>query len=469
MGAAVERVTAELEGLVAALAACPAPTVADTIAAVETAARLMDASRVLAVAPLARDSREAERLGFASSTAAVATLAQVSERTARARLSLAESVTPGLSVTGALLEPRRPEIARALTTGRLGFESAVLINRELGKSASRVTSEEGAAAESLMVGLACGGDPLGTPLPPISVDYLAGHVRALGAAIDPDGARRREERAALLRDVWVGKEDDDGLFPFGGRLRPELAIPLLRKFEAARRSPRFTSGAESGAGSGSRAGSGSGSGSGPGIGSFDDVAEIHDPRTPGQRRHDTFGEILLAAIAEDGAPLINGRTASVLVTVTADNLHRADGRDSDPIGTMSGSDFPVSRRGVERFIDAGGYRTVTLAPSGAVLGISSPERCFTTTQGLSIAARDGERCFTPGCTTPHTALQVHHVIPWRDGGPTNTGNGILLCYWHHQLVDDGPWRYRMTNGLPEVRGPGIPEWTRSPSPFAYAA
>ena len=446
---AVERVAAELEGLVAALTACPASAVADTIAAVEAAGRLMDASRVLAVAPLARDTREAERLGFASSTAAVATLAQVSERAARARLTLAENVAPELSVTGAPLPPRRPVIAQALTAGRIGFESAVLINRELQKSASRVSGETAAAAESLMVGLACGVDPLGKHLPPVSVDYLAGHVRTLGAAVDPDGARPREERAALLRDVWVGEQDDDGLFPFGGRLKRELAIPLKRKFEAARRSPRFASDPESGA--------------------MDDVAHAHDSRTPGQRRHDTFGEILLAAIAEDGAPLLNGRTASVLVTVTADELARTDGRASDPIGTMSGSDFPVSRREVEQFIDAGGYRTVTLASTGAVRGMGSPERCFTTTQGLAIAARDGERCFTPGCTTPHTALQVHHVIPWREGGPTNTSNGILLCYWHHQRVDDGPWMYRMRRGLPEVRGPGLPEWARPPSLFAYVA
>lgn len=455
--AAVARVTAELESLVAALAAHPASAVADTITAVEAVGRLMDAARVLAVASLARDDSEAEKLGFASSTAAVATLAQVSERTARARLALAENVTPRLSVTGAPLGPQRPELAQALTAGRLGFEAAVLIDRELQKSASRVTGETRAAAESLMVGLACGVDPSGGHLPPVSVDYLARHIRTVGAAIDPDGARPREERAALLRDVWIGREDEDGLFPFGGRLKPELAIPLLRRFEAARRSPRFAVEPDVG--------------STPGTGpdSFDGVAEGRDPRTPGQRRHDIFGEILLAAIADSGAPVMNGRTASVLVTVTAENLHRPDGRDSDPIGTMSGSDSPVSRRAVDRYIDAGGYRTVTLAATGAVLGISSPERCFTTAQALSIAARDGERCFTPGCTTPHTALQVHHVIPWRDGGPTNTGNGILLCYWHHQLVDNGPWRYRMTRGLPEVRGPGIPEWTRPLSQLAYAA
>lgn len=67
---------------------------------------------------------------------------------------------------------------------------------------------------------------------------------------------------------------------------------------------------------------------------------------------------------------------------------------------------------------------------------------------------------SPGCTSPHYTLQVHHVIPWRNNGPTTTDNGILLCYWHHQRVDDGPWEYRMVGGLPEVRGPGVFEWRR---------
>jgi hypothetical protein len=412
---------------------------------VESLGRLADTARVYAAAPLARDRAEAERLGFASPVAAVATLAQVSERSARSRLALAEHTTPDVSVVGAPLTPRYAYLAEALTTGRVGLESAVLITRELERLAPRVSPESRQGAEALMVDLACGLDPVDRhPLPAVSVDYLAGHIRTLGAAIDPDGARPREERAAMRRDAWVGKQDDDGLFPFGGRLTPELAIPLQRTFEAARRSPRFGD-------------------------TVDDVADVHDPRTPGQRRHDTLGEILMAAIAADGAPLLNGRTASVLVTVAADDLDRADGLDSDPIGTMSGSLFPVSRREVERYIDAGGYREVSLAPNGAVSGIGSPERCFTSNQVLAIAARDGERCITPGCTTPHTALQAHHVIPSRQHGPTNTDNGILLCYWHHQRVDDGPWWYRMVRGMPEVRGPGVPEWTRPGSLFARAA
>jgi hypothetical protein len=104
-----------------------------------------------------------------------------------------------------------------------------------------------------------------------------------------------------------------------------------------------------------------------------------------------------------------------------------------------------------------------------VVGISSIQRCFTPAQRLAIAARDGHRCLAPGCTSPHFSLQVHHVVPDRLGGPTTTGNGILLCFWHHLRVDDGPWEYRMCGGLPEIRGPGIPEWTAARTALRVAA
>jgi hypothetical protein len=437
--AAVARVSKELEGLVSLLVSVRASP--ETVVAVESAGRLMDAARVWAAAPLDRSA--AEKLGFASPTAAVAALAQISERTARQRLALAEGIAPDVSVSGSPLPPRHGEVALAFTAGGIGLEAAVLITREVDGFAHRVEPEARSVVEGVMVNLACGLDPTGQQqMPPQPVDKLTEDVRMLGAAVDPDGARPREERAARNRAVWIGKPNDDGLMPLGGLLDPVLGTLLLRLIEAWRRSPRFTS--------------------------LDDPAAA-DSRTPDQRRHDAFGEVLIAAAAAEGAPEINGHPVAVMVTVGANDLARPDGLDSDPIGVLAGSPFPMSRRRVEQLIDANGFRKVALSEQGAVTGISSPERCFTGTQILAIAARDGYRCSTPGCTTPHTALQAHHVIPWRDRGPTSTSNGILLCYWHHQRVDDGPWRYRMVDGVPEVCGPGIPEWRRIRPDRAQAA
>ena len=444
--AAVQRVSTELSELVNLLSSGPSTDVAGTVAAVEAAGRLMDAARVHAAMPLA-DRVESERLGFATPRAAVATLAQVSERTAAARLALAAAITPDLSITGAPLPPSHPHVAEALTAGRIGVESAVLITRELDRIVHRTEPEAREVAETVMVNLAAGYDPAGeTLMPPVSLDYLTPEIRAFGALLDPDGARPREERAARNRKVWVGKANDDGLMPFGGLLDPVLGQLLLRLLEAWRRSPRFaTSYGRDEPDSDDTETEADGTG-------------MHDTRTPDQLRHDAFGELLTAAAAHQNTPQLNGHPVTVLVTVTQADLTDPDGRPGDPIGTLAGSPFPLSRSQVQNLIDANGYRTVTLNPDGAITGISSPERCFTPTMTLAIAARDGYRCSTPGCTSPHTALQVHHVIPSRDHGPTHTDNGILQCYGHHKNIDTGPWKYQMINGVPHVRGPGIPDW-----------
>ena len=44
--------------------------------------------------------------------------------------------------------------------------------------------------------------------------------------------------------------------------------------------------------------------------------------------------------------------------------------------------------------------------------------------------RDGG-CRVPGCT--NTRVQIHHLVHWEDGGPTDVGNLVALCHRHHRL------------------------------------
>jgi hypothetical protein len=449
-----------------ALAAASAGAVADAIAAVESAGRLMDCARVRVLAPLINSPALVEQLGHASPGAAVAAVACISERSARTRLTIAEAVCEDTTLSGAVMAAARPKVGDALDAGQLGLDAASLIATELASIAGRAPVDVLDIAESVMVGLATGVGANGQPIAAtVSVDFLTGEVRQVTAAADPDGARPREERATRRREFRLGAVDEDGLVRASGRLLPEIGVLLAGMLEAHRRSPRFVA-AEAGLISAdelalapdSRSADSSVAGS-----------RVADMRTPGQRRHDALGEILLAAAAAEGAPRLDGQAVTVLVTVTAADLANAGGLDSDAIGVMAGSPFPVSRRTIERFIDAGGYRVVTSDEGGAVTAISSSQRCFTPIQRLGMVARDGAGCSTPGCTSPHYTLQAHHVIPDRDGGPTAVGNGLLLCYWHHQQVDTGPWEYRMIAGLPYVRGPGIPEWTPTRTPLARAA
>ena len=78
----------------------------------------------------------------------------------------------------------------------------------------------------------------------------------------------------------------------------------------------------------------------------------------------------------------------------------------------------------------------------------------------AIIHRDGNTCTGEGCPSNHR-LQVHHIIPWSQGGTTNPDNLITLCWYHHQIVvhqrgfqpyhhpDHGRIRFRK----PALRGP----------------
>jgi hypothetical protein len=46
-------------------------------------------------------------------------------------------------------------------------------------------------------------------------------------------------------------------------------------------------------------------------------------------------------------------------------------------------------------------------------------------------------CRFPGCGVPACRADAHHVKHWADGGPTELGNLILLCPFHHQRYHDG--------------------------------
>jgi hypothetical protein len=67
------------------------------------------------------------------------------------------------------------------------------------------------------------------------------------------------------------------------------------------------------------------------------------------------------------------------------------------------------------------------------LDVGRAERTFTNARRSAIIARD-KHCRFPGCTAPPAISECHHVRHWSRGGATDVANGILLCWFHHDLV-----------------------------------
>jgi hypothetical protein len=52
-------------------------------------------------------------------------------------------------------------------------------------------------------------------------------------------------------------------------------------------------------------------------------------------------------------------------------------------------------------------------------------------------------CGFPGCETPFHRCDIHHVLPWELGGPTDLANLLPLCARHHHLVHELGWRLEL--------------------------
>ncbi|MEI6497936.1 MAG: HNH endonuclease signature motif containing protein, partial [Actinomycetota bacterium] len=52
-------------------------------------------------------------------------------------------------------------------------------------------------------------------------------------------------------------------------------------------------------------------------------------------------------------------------------------------------------------------------------------------------------CAFDGCDVAFHRCEIHHIIPWERGGPTDLDNLIPLCSRHHHLVHDLAWKLRL--------------------------
>ena len=77
----------------------------------------------------------------------------------------------------------------------------------------------------------------------------------------------------------------------------------------------------------------------------------------------------------------------------------------------------------------------TIAPvihrDGVALSVGRAQHTVADRARRIIEHRDGA-CRVPGCER-RRGLQVHHIIHWEDGGPTDTNNLVCLCRHHHRL------------------------------------
>ncbi|MGH9103499.1 MAG: DUF222 domain-containing protein [Acidimicrobiales bacterium] len=77
-------------------------------------------------------------------------------------------------------------------------------------------------------------------------------------------------------------------------------------------------------------------------------------------------------------------------------------------------------------------------PGGQPLGLGRLTRKVPAWMSRQLRLRDGG-CRFGGCRSGYF-LHAHHRRHWADGGPTDLGNLLLLCPFHHRFVHESGWK-----------------------------
>jgi hypothetical protein len=96
--------------------------------------------------------------------------------------------------------------------------------------------------------------------------------------------------------------------------------------------------------------------------------------------------------------------------------------------------------------------------AGDIQAVSHLGRTINRTLRTALVSRD-RRCVVPGCGAT-TGLEIDHILPFGEDGPTELNNLALLCHHHHFLKTHGGWTLTRTGTGQDA----TPTWSFTPEP-----
>ncbi|WP_172411748.1 HNH endonuclease signature motif containing protein [Arthrobacter globiformis] len=404
---------------------------------------------------------------------------------ARRRLTLADSILPRAGFGGQQLPPRYGELAAAVSTAQVSSRAATTITLALDRARHFTTPARTAAMEHDLTQTAIDND----------ADFVTRVARHWAEAIDQDGPEASEPALRQIQGAFI-RRPKHGLHHLEIFATPEQFETLTTAMNTAT-NPR-TQTPETGHGNGGNAGQ---SGGGDGASGAPDadavlarwdspgVPEIDlDHRSQGQKRLDGLVGACQTALTTDALPANGGHRPQILITIDyrdllarveqwlgqpstaslqgaldaqwAQGAQNPQPASTGPINTthtgggtaLFAFSGPVNPATIRKIACDADIIPVVLGTDGRILDVGRASRIFPPHIRKAIMARD-QGCAFPQCTMPAPWCEAHHITYWSRGGPTSTGNGVLLCSYHHHLIHKENWTIEVTNEVPWFKPP----------------
>jgi uncharacterized protein DUF222/HNH endonuclease len=381
----------------------PAATAEDLLSVLtisEGVARRLDQIVVGVVADLLRRGTFAER-GYRNAVTAVADLVGWDRAEARRRVSAAEQVCPRTGLDGAVLPARLPATAERFATGSTSLRHVEVITRVLGgPAAQRLSPAVWSGAEAA---LAAHADQY-TP-----TELLEWGTRLVDT-LDQDGPEPGDRPPAAVNEVHLQHFRGRPGGTLKGHFDDAAMFDAIAAVVDAHARP----------------------------------ADADDQRTQAQRQAEALADACGYVLDHSDVPACGGRRPHVNVLVRLEDLeNRARAACLDFGGTLS----PESLRML--CCDAA---VVPIVLDGKGQPLDVGRATWTIPDGLrrAVGARDGG---CARCGRPASWCEVHHVVPWEQGGATSLVNCVMVCRACHRLVHHAGWDVRLVDGRPEFYPP----------------
>jgi hypothetical protein len=341
---------------------------------------------------------------------------QLSPGEAAARVRAAAAVGSRTSMLGLSLDPVLPQLAALQRDGVVSAEKVAIVDRAMHQlSRHDVQPDNVDQAEQLLTDHA----------PILAPPELRRFAQAVVNAADPDGPQPVDDQLQQDRRYLELKQRRDGMWHLAGRLSNTVGTQLNAILDP-RAKPR-TSSIEDSDGN---------------------TTQIPDPRPQVQRLHDALEEACAKLLKSADQPSVGGIPASVIVTISLEDLLAKAGLAETADGSQLTSDQLL------RIADEAEIWPTIINRDGVPLALGRSQRLASKGQTMALIARDAG-CSFPGCTHPPQWCDRHHILDWILGGTTDLDNLTLLCRYHHTHFLQKGWTCRInTDGLPEW----IPPW-----------
>ncbi len=117
---------------------------------------------------------------------------------------------------------------------------------------------------------------------------------------------------------------------------------------------------------------------------------------------------------------------------------------TDPTGLVDDDGVAIGDTGYWTATCDPTLRGVVFGMHRTVLAVAKQQRLVSRAQRRAMDRRDGG-CVFPRCRAKASWTDAHHVIHWRNGGPTELANLASLCRHHHGVSHRKGWRMGVTD------------------------